>query len=82
MIKTLIMNMKEEKMSEDTKQISKIRRIAIIMIVLWIPISIMLSMIGMFGDYGGDEAVIFWFAGEIFWIILAVLGPWVGRSFN
>ena len=76
------MNMKEEKMSEDTKQISKIRRIAIIMIVLWIPISIMLSMIGMFGDYGGDEAVIFWFAGEIFWIILAVLGPWVGRSFN
>tara|TARA_B100000686_G_C16253163_1_gene695457 strand:- start:198 stop:422 length:225 start_codon:yes stop_codon:yes gene_type:complete len=74
--------MKEEKMSEDRKQISKIRRIAIIMIVLWIPISIMLSMIGMFGDYGGDEAVIFWFAGEIFWIILAIFGPWVGKAFR
>ena len=52
------------------------------MIVLWIPLSIMLSMIGMFGDYGGDEAVIFWFAGEIFWIILAIFGPWVGKAFK
>ena len=74
--------MKEGKMNNETKQISKIRRIAIIMIGLWIPISIMLSMIGMFGDYGGDEAVIFWFAGEIFWIILAIFGPWVGKAFR
>jgi len=66
----------------ETKKISKIRRTSIIMIVLWIPLSIMLSMLGVFGYSGGDEAVIFWLAGEIFWIILAVLGPWVGRSFN
>ncbi len=50
------------------------------MIVLWIPITIMLSMLGTFGDFGEDRAVIFWFAGELFWIILAILGPWVGRA--
>ncbi len=69
-------------MSENTNKISKIRRISIIMIFLWVPISIMLSMIGIFGEYGGDKAVIFWLAGEIFWIIIAILGPWVGKSFN
>ena len=67
-------------MTEDTKQISKIRRISVIMIVLWIPITIMLSMLGVLGDFGEDRAVIFWFAGELFWIILAILGPWVGRA--
>ena len=69
-------------MTEDTKQISKIRRISVIMIVLWIPITIMLSMLGVFGDFGEDRAVIFWIGGELFWIILAMLGPWVGRAFR
>ena len=55
---------------DDTKQISKIRRISVIMIVLWIPITIMLSMLGVFGDFGEDRAVIFWIGGELFWIIL------------
>ena len=52
------------------------------MVILWIPISIMLSMIGVFGDYQGERAVIFWFAGEFFWIILAILGPWIGKAFT
>tara|TARA_B110000459_G_C16308719_1_gene358232 strand:+ start:98 stop:316 length:219 start_codon:yes stop_codon:yes gene_type:complete len=69
-------------MTSNNKSISKTRRVSILMVILWIPISIMLSMIGVFGDYQGERAVIFWFAGEFFWIILAILGPWIGKAFS
>ena len=63
------------------KKKSKLRRISVLMMILWIPITIILESLGVFGDYGEDWFV-FFFGGFLLFLILTILGPWVEKAFN
>jgi len=51
------------------------------MLILWIPITIILKSLGVFGDYG-DDWFVFFFGGFLLFLVLIILGPWVEKAFS
>ena len=64
-----------------TKKKSKLRRISVLMLILWIPITIIFESLGIFGVYGDDE-FFFLFGGFLLFLVLIILGPWVEKAFS
>ena len=62
------------------KKKSKIRRISVLMLILWLPITIIFNSLDIF-DYGNDWFV-FFFGGFLLFLVLIILGPWVEKAFS
>ena len=59
------------------------RRLCFIGALLWIPLTMLLSALNVFGLYGSDDnALLFWFSGTIILIVLGFTGPWIVRGFE
>jgi len=64
------------------KKKSKLRRVSVLMLILWLPITILFNSLGFFGVYNTDNSILFFIAGFLFFLILIILGPWVEKAFS
>ena len=62
------------------KKKSKIRRISVLMLILWLPITIIFNSLGIF--YHGDDSFVFFIGGFLFFLILIFIGTWVEKAFS
>ena len=62
------------------KRKSKLRRISVLMLILWLPITIIFNSLDLF-EYR-DDWFVFFFGGFLLFLVLIILGPWVERAFS